>query len=351
MPCGTVYHYNDPMARVFVTGATGFIGGHLVAALCRNGHDVTCLVRPTSRVEYLERLGVRLAMGDVQDPASVERAVPAHAVVYHLAGRTKALSYKQLLAVNHGGVEHVVRAAAAQSRPPVLVIVSSLAAAGPSTADRPRCEQDPPAPVSNYGWSKFEGERAAARRAADLPISIVRPPVVLGEGDRAGFLMFRMIARRGLHLVPAMGSSRISLVHVADLIHALLAVAHQGRRLEAGCTAEDYFQSGVYFAAADEMPAYAELGQMIGRTVQRDHVPVVHAPRVAVRMAAWACEGFARVRRRPSLLNYDKFREATAGSWTCNTARIRTELGVRPGRSLQERLQQTTDWYRRQRWL
>jgi nucleoside-diphosphate-sugar epimerase len=114
--------------------------------------------------------------------------------VYHLAGLVKAIQVRQLYQVNCQGVANVARACAAQITPPTLLVISSLAAMGPSSPQRPRLESDPPAPVSHYGRSKLAGEQAARQWARDAPITILRPPVVFGERDPATYEIFRPIA-------------------------------------------------------------------------------------------------------------------------------------------------------------
>src|SRR5690349_23391102 len=97
---GRVVVKAESMARVLVTGATGFIGSHLTRRLVEQGDEVTCLVRSTSRVEPLERLGVRLARGDIRDANAVRAAVERSEVVYHLAGLVTAFRSMDLMAVN-----------------------------------------------------------------------------------------------------------------------------------------------------------------------------------------------------------------------------------------------------------
>ena len=126
------------MAKILITGATGFIGFHLTRALLDQGHEISCLVRKSSKLDRLAGLPIRRADGDVTDAESLRRVVPGHDAVYHLAGLVKAIHVQQLYQVNREGVANVARACAAQTTPPVLLVVSSLAAMGPSTPRRPQ---------------------------------------------------------------------------------------------------------------------------------------------------------------------------------------------------------------------
>ncbi len=335
------------MTRNLVTGATGFIGHHLVKLLTDQGEQTTCLVRPTSQCDQLQRFNPQLVHGDVTDRDSVRRALAGVDVVYHLAGLTKSLRCDELQRVNEEGVRNVAACCAELDRPPVLVVVSSLAAAGPAPGDRALDETDEPAPVSQYGRSKRAGELAAAEFASRVPTTIVRPPIVLGEGDRAGFPMFESVAKWGIHLVPTFFDHRFSIVHAQDLATALVLLASQGHRI----SGDEGDAEGIYYAAADETPTYAELGRMIGDVFGRSHVLVLHNPKAAVWSIAAISEFVSRIRRKPHFLNLDKAREATAGSWACRCDHLRRDTGFQPAQSLQQRLSQTAQWYIGQGWL
>jgi nucleoside-diphosphate-sugar epimerase len=340
------------MARALVTGASGFIGLHLAGALCARGDEVTALVRRTSDTARLESLGVRLAYGDVTRPESLASAVTGQSVVYHLAGLTRSLQTKPLYEVNEQGVRNVAQACAEQREPPVLVVVSSLAAAGPSPGDRLRTEGDPPSPVSHYGRSKRAGEEAAEAFADRVPITIVRPPIVFGEGDKATFQMFKAVARSGIHLVPGFAPRRFSLIHAADLTELLIRAAEQGTRLSPASRGEQGPGTpGYYFAACDEHPTYYELGRMIGRSLgRRRTLAIPFAPAVVWAVGAVG-DLIGAARGNPVVMNLDKAREATAGSWACSPEKAQAELGFSVPAPLDDRLRQTAEWYREQGWL
>ena len=134
----TMNHYNMSMENripqsVLVTGANGFIGQHLVRRLIERGCRVTCLVRATSHIDELRSVGAQMVTGDVTERTSIEQAltISRAGIVFHLAGLVRALRTDDFVRVNTGGTESVAAACACLNNPPRLVVVSSLAAAGP----------------------------------------------------------------------------------------------------------------------------------------------------------------------------------------------------------------------------
>jgi len=342
------------MAKALVTGANGFVGSQLVRALNARGDAVTCLVRRTSSLEMIDGLKVDLAYGDVTDRSSVRSAIAGKEIVYHVAGCTRTIRVDDFYRVNGHGTGHVLWACTRQTTPPVVVIVSSLAAAGPAVGGRDgrmRTETDRPQPVSHYGRSKRSGERVAERFAGRLPITVVRPPIIFGERDRIGLDMFRMVDRLRTHVVPGLARYRMSLIHVADLAQMLILAAHGGRRLPAPEDSGAPPGQGYYFAACDEHPAYCDLGQMIGRALGHRHICNVHVIALLIWILAGANETAGRALGRPLYLNLDKAREVTAGSWVCSPQRAIDELGFAVAAPLAERLRRTGEWYRQKGWL
>jgi nucleoside-diphosphate-sugar epimerase len=344
------------MARVLVTGASGFIGSKLTQRLVERGDDVTCLVRASSKRERLEALGVRFAVGDMRDGDAVRAAVRDAEVVYHLAGLTSAFRAAELMQVNSEAFRNLAVACSKSLTPPTLISVSSLAAAGPSPPDRPRRESDPAAPVSHYGRAKRGAELIAEQFAAQMPITVIRPPIVFGEGDLLMRNLFRSIFRFGFHLALSISGTRYSFVHVDDLVGAMMLCAERGARLAPAVRAapgESVDSArGYYFVAVDEQPTFAELGSLIATSLGRQSVRIWRSSGpVAIWSAAATAELFARLRGRPYIFNFDKAREAMAGHWICSTETIRRELGFAPRAAFADRLQQTAQWYQLHGWL
>ena len=333
--------------RVLVTGATGFIGKQLVSGLVAKGHQVTCLARPTSKIAEIQNMGCSIVLGDtVQNTGDFRKAISQSDVVYHLAASTCAVPASDLLRTNPQGLQNVMEACATCTSPPTLVFVSSLAAVGPSFDDVAHEEAVSGNPVSYYGRSKAESEALATSFSGKVPISIIRPPIVFGPGDHAGFELFRLIDKFGCHFVPGFSERFFSVLHVEDLTDAMMSVADKGKRLLDGETGQ-----GIYFVAADEKITYSTFGKLIGNALGRSRTRIIPVARPALWTAAAINEIKARMTSKPETLNLDKYREAFAGSWLCSNSKIKDELDFAPAFGLADRLRQTVDWYRRNDWL
>jgi nucleoside-diphosphate-sugar epimerase len=212
-------------------------------------------------------------------------------------------------------------------------------------------ESDPPAPVSEYGRSKLAGEIAAQAHAERVPLTIVRAPITLGEGDAKGLTLFWAISRFACHLVPGWGNHRYSVIHVADLLRGIILAAERGARVAPpGSEAAAQFR-GFYYLAGDEHPTYAELGRLAKDAVGRRHALILPVAMPLVKLICSCGEAFGRLRGRACYLNFDKYREIAAGPWACSPQRAKKELGFAVETPLAERLRQTVQWYRREGWL
>ena len=321
------------MTDILITGATGFVGSHLVERLAARGDRARALVRESSDTSLLDRYGFEAVVGSLSDEASLRRAVAGADTVLHLAAATRALDADTFHTINAEGTEKLVAALEAEGGSGRLVYLSSLAAVGPARGGRPVRPTDEPRPLTAYGRSKLAGERIVQERWKNT--AVIRAPAVYGPGDR-DLLTFFQLARFGI--LPAAGppDRRVQLVHAGDLAEGLLAAA----------TAD---ATGVYHVAEPRAYRWDEVLERVARAVDRTGVRI-RVPASMVKGAAAVSEWIARRTRRPVIFDRDKARELLA-EWVCDTAAARRELGFEAATPLAEGLQETVAWYRAYGWL
>jgi nucleoside-diphosphate-sugar epimerase len=329
--------------NVLVTGASGFIGGALVPRLRARGDAVRVLVRRTSARAGLEALGVDVVFGDLATGEGLDAAVDGADAVIHLAGLTRARDEEAFHRGNEGGTRNLLRAMARRRSPPRLVHCSSLAAAGPSTAHRPRDESQEPRPLSAYGRSKLAAEAAVREFAGRIPSLVVRPPIVYGPGDRVNLPPLLTMARLGIFVKPGRALRRFSFIHVEDLCAALEAALERGRTVEPG-----QLSSGIYFVADPDVHTWDGFCSAVSRALGRGRATILPVPEFATGLVGAAVETVGRMLGHQPIINRDKVREMLAEAWTCSPQRAEAELGFAPRWTpLEAGLANTLDWYRR----
>jgi nucleoside-diphosphate-sugar epimerase len=337
------------MPRVLVTGGTGFIGRHLVRRLAAEGHQIRCLIRRPELPDFLAPLAVECVGGDVTLPDTLAPALRGIEIVFHLAGATLPVKRHAYREANAEGTRHLAEACARLTSPPVVVFLSSLAAAGPSPDNHAVTEEDPPRPISAYGRSKLAAECNLLALSDRLPITVLRPPSVIGPGDPFVVRMFRL-ARRGLNLIPGLRTFRTSWIYIDDLLEALLLAARSGQRLAPGADGRCRAQ-GLYYVAVDEQPTVTEVAELAASVQGRHRVHTIHVPALVCRLAAAFNDVRTRLIGRTYWLNLDKIGEALAGSWICTTDKTKRELGFSCRTDLRTGFELTVQWYREQGWL
>ncbi len=321
--------------RALVTGGTGFVGSHLIEALRRRGDAVTALVRSPAKAAALEAQGVRLVPGDLHSPDALRAALEGAEVVYHLAGLVAARDDAEFLRANQEGTANVVAAATAAGGPR-FVLVSSMAAGGPTDRGRPLTGSEPPRPVTPYGRSKLAGE--AAVRASGLPWVILRPPMVYGPRDTEVLKLFKL-ARLGVAPVFGRGDQELSAVYGPDLATAIVAAGigtHAVGKTYLPCHPE-VFTSGA-------------LARAIGTALGRD-VLVLGVPEPIARGLLAAIGGAAKLTGTASVLSSEKAAEFFEPAWTGSPAALIADTGWTPEADLSRGLAATAEWYRKEGWL
>jgi nucleoside-diphosphate-sugar epimerase len=314
----------DAQPVVAVTGATGFIGRHLVPALAAAGYRPRLLVRRDPADIDWGGLDIELVPGDLGQPEALRCLLRGSSAVIHLAGLVKARRDAEFFAVNVEGTAALLDAFAAVAPEAHLVHVSSLAAREPT--------------LSAYARSKREGE-ALALAHAPTRVSIVRPPAVYGPGDRETLAFFEM-AR--LPLVPLLGGAqaRMAVIHVVDLCAALATVAGM-------------HPSKAVHALADAQPSgygWREIMQAAGAAIGRESVPMVRLPRALLRGAGVVGDAL-RGLRGANMLTSGKVRELLHDDWAVSASELLRLPGASPHFGLRDGFADAVRGYRQLGWL
>ena len=331
--------------KAYVTGGTGFIGSHLVEHLVDQGYHVTCLIRKTSNLRWLNHLltakspQVELVIGDLHDSEVPAQHVRDADLVFHLAGLTKAPDAATYDRVNAAGTKHLIEAClSAQTNLGRFVYCSSLAAVGPSCNTTPNTEDVTPQPLTDYGSSKLKGEMVAREYADRLPITIIRPPAVYGPRDADIFLVFQMINRG---VIPILGDADklLSLVHVKDLVAGIYTAAVSERTI-----------GETYFLTDGNIQTWMGIERVIADALEKRPFKV-KVPFFLLDYISIFTEAAAKITRQTPTLNRQKVQDLKQRFWICDSTKAQQEFGYRPIYSLQKGIQDTADWYRANGWL
>ena len=323
--------------RVIVTGGAGFVGSHLTEALVARGDDVLCLERPGASRGWLDGLPIDFVDSGLDDPAALDRQLEGVDVVFHLAALTAAPKPEDYYAVNAEGTSNLIRAAARASGTPHVILMSSLAAAGPCRNGDLLSARTTPYPLSHYGQSKLLAESVARAHSDVVPQTILRFPPVYGPREHDVYIMFRLV-RRGLAVTVGSWDREISLIYVADAVAALLAAAE---RPTAGRT---------YTVAHPEPVTWRRFVETVGAVMGRSP-RLVALPRPAAMAVALAAETSVALLGGRAILNRQKIREMTQRRWVCEAHTAIKELEFEPRFPLDRGIAETARWYREEGWL
>lgn len=323
--------------NVLLTGGNGFVGAFLAKALVARGDVVRCLARPTSDLSALGGVPVTVVHGDVTDPATLPAALDGVHTVFHLAGVRRASTRDEFLRVNAEGTRFVAEAMAAVGAKR-LVLVSSLAAAGPSEDGRPRTEADGLAPTEWYGESKAEAERVAFGFEKRLEVTSCRPSRILGPGDHENLTFFKLV-KKGVVLKLGGPERRLSVVDVEDVVDQLLL---QADRPEAPGQA--------FFSSSRETTTLEGLMRAIAR-VLGVNARTVYLPAPGLSALGAVADLVSNVTGKRLALNRKLVRQLLAPGWTCRIDKAERLLGYAPKRTVQASLERSARWYLEAGWL
>jgi nucleoside-diphosphate-sugar epimerase len=325
--------------KILLTGASGFVGSHILDSLRARSLPTAILLRPASNNRFIEPhlSDVEVRPGSINEPDRLRQAMAGITHVIHCAGATRARRVSEFYAVNEDGTRNVIDAVNAQpGRVRRVVHISSLAASGPAVPEKPARETDPPRPVSAYGKSKLAGEQAVRTHCRAEHV-ILRPPAVYGPRDAEFLRLFRAVQS---HVSPKPGVKQaLSLVFVRDLARAVVT-----------CLDHPAAAGKTYFVAAREIVTARSMANEIAAQMRAWTLPLP-LPVAFLWAMCLAREVRSRLTGKADVLSLQKFAELRAPGWVCDPALLERETGCACLTTLKEGVAETLAWYRQQHWL
>jgi nucleoside-diphosphate-sugar epimerase len=331
------------MSKAFVTGANGFIGSHLIAALLARGDEVVGMVRPTSDTRSLQPLfdqygdKLRLVTGDLREPGTLGAGLQDAEYVYHLAAALMVTSEAAFRETNVDGVRNLLEAVRQHNDGSLkrVLFTSSMAGAGPAPSPEPIDETREPQPVSWYGKSKRDAEAIVHEFSAQgMPITIVRPVAVYGEREdllaRSAFPAVKM------GLLPRLGFDKklASFVYVGDLVEGIVCAAESANSI-----GKTYFLANPTIYEGDDIP-----NAVADAMNQRIRIPVV-TPVPLTQVGAWFFEWMYLFTGAKPLATSDKVRETKFQYWIVSPKAAERDFGWVARTSLKDGMKKTVDYW------
>ena len=326
-------------SKVLVTGASGFIGSHLVDRLLTLGCEVHCIVRKTSNLRWVQLKKVTLHFVNLDDSGFKIPRLHDIDYVFHCAGLTKAKSRDEYFDINARVCETLYKQCLKfKNQIKGIVHLSSLAATGPSKKNVIIDEDSPLNPITYYGKSKKAGEEIALKYCKDLPIKILRPPVVYGPREENLFT-FLKIVKKGWALQIGEIPKKLSLIYVADLIQAMIKACIKSPT-----------KNNIYFITDGEFYSWEDITKSASDKMSVS-ARVLRLPETILYPIGIIFELLAIFSSKPALFDRQRMIDIRQSSWTASPENFFRDFGFEPEFGLVAGLADTLDWYHQKKWL
>jgi nucleoside-diphosphate-sugar epimerase len=325
--------------KVLITGASGFVGYHLIEEALQNNLDVYVAVRKTSQVSHLKDLNIQYTYPDLGDIISLKKELQEKQYDYiiHAAAVTRARSQDEYNEIN---AEYTYNLAAAAKTADInlkgFVFISSLAATGPlQSLNGVITEETIPEPITAYGRSKLLAEEKL-KSVGGLHYTILRPTAVYGPRDTGIYVFFQQL-KKGIEPYIGKAAQKLSFIYVKDLARITLKSMYM-------CNRQTYNIADGNFYDKYELGGIAK--NVLNLRAAKFHLPVNF-----VKIMAAVNEKVSSLGNKAAILNTDKLKELTAANWACDIEHAKQDLGFYPAYDLKKGLTETLLWYKQNKWL
>lgn len=326
--------------RVLITGATGFVGYHLIKSALANDMEVYANVRRSADVTHLKDFPINYVDLDLSSIYLLKENIEdkKYDYIVHAAAVTKAKKLDDYNQVNAIYTRNLAVAASKSTHTiEKFVFISSLAALGPLHEKHGKLtDQGASNPVTNYGISKALAETYLAQ-IPNLPLIVFRPTAVYGPREKDIFILIKTI-KAGLELYIGKQEQELSFVYATDLADIII------NALASDVVGKSYNISDGAVYSRSSLATY--VSKALGKKTITVNVPVP-----LIKGLAWSMERFYGIFNQIPALNVDKIKELTAINWGCDIKNIQKDFGFVPRFGLEQGINETINWYRKNNWL
>lgn len=322
--------------NILVTGATGFVGGHLTEKLIAAGHTVYALVRNPQKAQFLpsEVITIKGELNWKHANAWTKNLPDRLDTVIHTAGIVHSYHAAHFYDVNAEATRQLIQDLSSREGLR-FIFVSSLAAAGPGQRGKPRSEGEADNPISIYGKSKLRAEKYLKATPASWKTAIVRPPMVIGPRDPAVLDIFKMVKSRNVVVPGSRGfENEYSFICVHDLVDLLCELLHFRGRDE------------VFFSTYGEPCTFDEIIITMARELGVHSFKRINIPLWLLPLAAGTLKTIANFLPISARLTPDKVHELRQEAWTCSDQKAREWLSFKARYNLADTIKLTTSAYK-----
>jgi UDP-glucose 4-epimerase len=325
--------------RVLITGASGFVGYHLIIEALQNNLEVFAAVRKSSKIDHLAGLDIKYIHLDFNNLESLITEIKdkQYNYIIHAAGTLRARTPAEYDYINAGYTYNLALAAThAGSSFKKFVFISSLAAVGPlNELNGLITEETSPNPITAYGKSKLLAED----KLKSIPLlncTILRPTAVYGPRDKDIFIFLKQVAKG---IEPYIGhiDQKLSFIYVKDLAKAAVQALYAG-------DTKAYNLSDGHFYNRYELAN-------ITKSILKVKTTKFHIPVKFVKLIAIIAEKIGSLSNNAPVINTEKLNELKAVNWSCSVEQAINDIGFNPFYNLQDGLTEAFSWYKTNKWL
>ncbi len=317
--------------KILITGATGFVGSHIVEELVLNNYEVIAAIRKSSDLKWIKNCPVQFEYCSLNDEQNLSNLVSNVDVIIHCAGIVRALNWEKYKEVNVIGTQKIVQAVIKnKNNVKKFIYISSQAAMGPSLTEKPKLLTEKETPVSNYGKSKLLAELEVKKLSGIIPYSIIRPASVYGPRDKDIFIFFNLVKH---HLCPSTYAKRlIQLIFVKDIAKVILKTIDNPKT-----------DNKTYYLCDGNVYGWKDVATTIAKTNGIKTLPVVLFDFI-FKIVANFYEIIAKITKKPQVLSKEKIVEMLQTYWTADNSDIIKDAGFEFTK-LENGAKITYNWY------